>query len=769
MVTIGSCMRGMVFWMLGVVACVMSPLPAYAQYSAGDEAASSTEEEGVSFQEAYVARVDRLLAGLQTEVNNQRALLTERGQELLEEIGLRLDETRAKMPDYFPLPGEAPPPDPPSVLRLNAYDSTLSEGVYEIESRIMEQMDEVSAQRDSLYNGLKTPDQVLPLVDELDKSIRTNLDLWRAKVDFVRGRLIADGTPDEARRMFVRAYNAIALHYQMGQYKIALDRMVMITDPYGDLPFPEWLESLPFYKAECLYALGEWDRAFEGYQVVWQQPTSIFGPQALLNWSELAFAGQEYRKLATMWVAQPRLPADPIDANRIRLLVAESYLRLNELQAALQVLDQVERERPALPGELDLLGPEGLAELQATNTRLVVYGQLLRTEAHLSEMQEEGKVLEPGFSRADTTLVPDMTEEVSPDSVVAIAVSGPSATDSAQYYSDTAFLLASGRIRSTKKRDELRMNAAILDLENLLPVVRRIDREGPLMARTLVALGHAYFQQGRWGDAAAAYGATPVSSVWYPEAQLGRAWAFMEQGNYLDAKTAINIARRWPLSPSAVLEASALNSYVLSQIGDDEQAAAQVRQMIVSVSIEERRAASAWVARQVQQIDESLRLIGVLSLERQNEELYRSALEERTRLERLREEVQEVEQALQAYAVGTIEDTVMVTSHIQREQQRLSDVQQRVTEMRRQAGQLPAEEADPELTYQRRRDELRHWLSGIEPLEVSQERKVYEEWVEYAEFAYARRIFDENQRRRERAASLKDMSGRIRKLLSESP
>jgi len=765
MLTVRIPLRSALWWL--VVAGAVMVL------TSGARAQSESEEEGPPFRQVYLDHADRQFAGIQADVSNQRILLNERGQEFLEEIAVRVDEELARVPSYVPLPGEQPPPEHPSVLRLNEYETTLSEQVYEIENRMLDAMDQISLQRDSLVSELKQPEDVRRIIDELEKAIRTDLELWRTKVDFVGGRLIADGTPDQARRMFVRSYNSIVLHYQIGQYRLALDRIELLGKPYGDLPLPEWLESLPFYRAECLYALGEWDEAFEAYMGIWQEQTHLYAQQALLDWVELALAGQEYRQLATMWVTQPRLPDDPIDANRIRLLVAESYLRLNEPQTALAVLDQLAQERPVLDAERDVLTPEDIAYLQQANTRLLVYGQLLRAEADLSNVPERNLEEDLALSRAETQPSADL-EALLGTMPTGTATSGvgttPSHLDTTRYYSAKAFLIAEGKIRSTKARRDEALKQAIADLEGLLTVVRQIDRDGPLVARTLMALGQAYFQDERYGDAAAAYGAVPMSSVWYPDAQLGRAWAFLEQGNYLEAKTSINIARRWPLSPSAALEASALNSYILSQLGDEQQANAEVQNMMVAVTFEERRGASVWMVRQLQQIDQSLRLLGILSLERQNEGLYRAVREEREHLDSLRVLVQQVEQYLRQYSLGKLSDRGPLTQDIRREQGRLRTIQEHITDMRRQAGRAPTEGgAGPQLSFEERRHELERWLRGVEPSEVSAEQQVYEAWVEYAEFAYAKRIFEENQQRRTQSEDLRNMRYRISRIISDSP
>jgi hypothetical protein len=82
---------------------------------------------------------------------------------------------------------------------------------------------------------------------------------------------------------------------------------------------------------------------------------------------------------------------------------------------------------------------------------------------------------------------------------------------------------------------------------------------------------------------------------------------------------------------------------------------------------------------------------------------------------------------------------------------------------------VSASGASAELTYEQRRERLEHWMHGVEPTEAVVSRQVYEDWVEYAEFAYARRLFDENQRRRTRSEDLRNTRGRITRLISGSP
>jgi len=747
--------------------------------------AGAQEEEAeqvLSFPDAYVSRVDRKLADLQAEVADQRLLLSERGGELLGEIGLRLDEGWAELPIGMQFADTAVSlPLPASIRRLNEYDRMLADEVYGIDERIVAALEEIGAQRDSLVAGLKTTEATRAVVDELDQMVRTDLELWRTKVDLIRRRLISDGTPDAARRMFAREYSTIAMHYQMGQYRVALARMETLAEPYGALPLPEWLESLPFYRAECYYALAEWDSAYDSYAQAWQQPGNLYAPQALLDWTELAFSGGRHREVATMWTAQPPMPPDPIDANRIRLLVAESYLRLGEPDQALTTLDRLDGSRPLMPGEEEWLDAEGLAELRALNGRLIIYGRLLRAEAHadgggLARQASAPRTLAAPSGEAlaamadtsvDTSLFSAGTDTAHLAATLAGRLDSAAVADSLRRVVHTAYLIASGSIRpAATRRRGVAVDSVIEDLESLVPVVSAIDRNGPLMARTLVALGHAYSQANRWADAAAAYGAVPVSSIWYPEAQLARGWALMEQGYYLEAKSAVNVARRWPLSPSATLEAAALNSYILSLMGREEEAVAEMHQMARAVDLEERRSMSASIDRELHRMEASLRLAGVIALERQNEELYRAVVDEQARYDSLRAQVAQVEEAIRAYTAGQIDSAGPVLSSVRAEQERLQAVATRVVELRRAAGELPAADVTPDLTYEERREQLQSWLGGIAP---AQELDMYRSWAEYAEFAYAKRIFEENQRRRDESQRLKVSRARITGLISESP
>ncbi len=715
-------------------------------------------EPATPYRDAYIAYVDRQLSEIQSQIAFQRSILNARGGELLDEIGIRLQEKLALLPPEMRQPGI---PEPPEIVALREYEQTLSNEVVQIEDRILSSADMISEQRDSVAGELKSADAVRATVTELDRAITTDLELWKTKVDLVRSRLIGSGSADEGRRMFVTEYNALVSHYDAGDYRSARARLTALATAYGDLPLPEWRERLLFYRAEIDYAMGDWDNAFRGYMEVWQRPRNEFASVALLNWTELAFAAGEHRKIATMWTSQPRLPEDVVDANRIRVLVAESFLRLNEPQVALSVLNLVQTALP--PAAEDAADDE---ETKLANDRLVVYSRLLRAEAHLGGDSGAGAQ----GSIASEEALPEITDSAL-DSMLAATGGTPQRGDP-NYYSRMAYLIASGQVQAERagRQAGIRVAAAVKELEDVVPLVGPVDPEGTLMARVSMSLGHAYFQANRMEDAARAYGAVPNTSVWYPEAQLGRAWAFVETGNYLDAKIAVNTAQRWPLSPPAALEAAALNSYVLSLIGETELAAEQMREMKSMVDIQQRRAARVWVNQQLQKIDGSLHLVGIIALERQNEALYRSAIEEQASLLALREQVQRVERYLQSYTPNATALQDSLTVAIRAEQEALRGLEQKVANLRRAAGQTPAAASNlPEVTYEQRREQLQRWLQGVQPQMTPQGSQVYGKWVQYAEFAYSRRVFDENQRRRYEADRLKDVRTRIQKLLSESP
>jgi hypothetical protein len=499
---------------------------------------------------------------------------------------------------------------------------------------------------------------------------------------------------------------------------------------------------------------------------VWQRQNDALGQAALLNWTELAFAGGEYRRMATMWASGPTLPADVVDANRVRLLVAESFLRLGEPQMTLSVLDLMQTAPPPNSQNAEGPGSEETEDQRSVNDRLAIYGRLLRAEAHLSG--GGAAYAGTGDYSAPVEDVPDAAL----DAMLAGTPGGIPDKGAADYNSRMAYSIASGEAapQASHAIADSRAAAALKDLEDLLPLVREVEPDGPLMARIFMSLAQTYFQLGRMDDAARAYGAVSSSSMWYGEAQLGRAWAYIEGGSYLNAKIAVNTAQRAPLSPPAALEAAALNSYVLSLVGEDERSAQQIRDMKSMVDIQERRAARVWLNQQLRKIDESLRLVGVIALERQNEAMYRSAVDEQATLLRLRDQMQQVENYLQAYASGTARSSDSLSTAIASEQRNLRTLDERVTGLRRAAGQTPAGVANmPEVTYQQRREQLERWLQGVQPQANAQSSQVYQKWIQYAEFAYAKRIFDENQRRRNEADRLKDVRTRIQRLLSESP
>ena len=725
------------------------------------------------FATAHLDHVNRTITSLSADIGRSRSILNERGAELLDEIALRLEDAMAALP---PVPISSfrsePPPLPPNIQRLNELERVLAEEVFEIDLVIDDDLDRMETLRDSLQLGLKQPTATLAIARELEKGIRTNLDLWTTKVDVVRQRLVRDGTAEESRRMFVREYNAITTHYSRGAFPIALARLDVLTTPYGNSPLPEWTASLPFYRAEIYYALGQWNDAFTAYERTWKEQSNIYAAPALQNWMELAFTSGKYREIATVWVTNPRLPDDVITANRLRLIAAESYIRLGDTNTALTTLNRL--QTPPVDSSIDYYTASLRENAQR---RLNLYAQLLRAEARADAAFAKKSI--PADTYAPTMGMGEQEEAVVDSALLSeldVALTGlgevqrQARSEAGSGTSYLSYQIAAGEVEPPRKRyDEL--DAIIGDIEKLVPQVRRFESEGPLTARVLMALGHLYFQRGRFGDAAAAFAAVPISSAWYPKAQISRAWAEMELGKDLQAMSSLAIAQRYQLSPSLALEAAALNAFLLQNLGQIDQADDQLRRMVMAVSIESRRTLSTRIANELRGFESDLRLVGVIALEKEQESLYRDALRQRIALDSLSRVTRQVEDLLRQYAANQLspENVEAVRNLIRKERDMFRQVQTETTALRRRAGRTPTSIAIPDVTFDQRRDQLQVWLAGFRPEDQAQQDVLYRQWSDYAEFAYAKQLFEENLRRKTRSQQLKEERARISRLLQETP
>lgn len=730
-------------------------------------------QEPPDYSTAHVEHVNRTITALSSDINQARAVLNERGDELLQEIAERLEREMAALPSTVQNPFSSQPvPLPASIQRLNEHERVLTEEVYEIDVAIDDGLLRMEAVRDSLELRLIQPATVVALVRELEKGIRTNLDLWATKIDLVRQRLIRDGTPDQARGMFAREFNSISAHYARGAFPVALARLDVLTTPYGNEPLPEWMEGLPFYRAEIYYALGRWNEAFTFYERTWKEQSNTYAAPALLNWMELAFTSGKYREIATVWVTNPRLPDDVNTANRMRLLAAESYIRLGDTDAALATLNRFETSR------VDPTIDEYSASLiENTNRRLSLYAQLLRAEARADAAFS--RKTQPASANASAMSYAEDEEAVVDSALLSelgMALSGlgevqrQASADAGDRLTYLSYQIASGEIQPPRKSFE-NLDVIIRDIEKLVPQVRRIENEGPLTTRVLMALGQLYFQRGRFGDAAAAFAAVPVSSAWYPKAQVSRAWAEMELGKDLQAMSSLALAQRYQLSPSVALEAAALNAFLLQNLGQIEQADDQLRQMVMSVSIESRRTLSTRIRNELRGFESGLRLVGVIALEKEQEALYRDALRQRVALDSLMRITGQVENQLRLYSANQLssDNVDAVRALIRKERDLFRKVQTETTGLRRRAGRVPTTLAISEVTYDQRRDQLQAWLAGFRPEDQTQQDALYRQWSDYAEFAYAKQLFEENLRRKTRSQQLKEERARISRLLQETP
>lgn len=752
-----------------LVVCTLLANSAIAQYASRYD----DNQEPPDYPTAYVEHVNQTISSLTTDIGKSRAILNERGAELLDEIALRLDDAMAALPGATIRSfRDEPPPLPRNIQRLNEFERVLAEEVYEIDVVIDDDLIRMETLRDSLELGLKQPAAALAIARELEKGVRTNLDLWTTKVDVVRQRLIRDGTADQARRMFAREYNAITAHYSRGAFSVALARLDVLTAPYGDFPLPEWTESLPFYRAEIYYALGQWNDAYTFYERTWKEQSNTYAAPALLNWMELAFTSGKYRQIATVWVTNPRLPDDVITANRMRLLAAESYIRLGDTSTALTLFNRL--ETPSVDSSLDYYTASLRENAQR---RLSLYAQLLRAEARADAAFSRKSA--PADAYAPTVGFAESEEAVVDSALLSeldVALTGLGevqrhvSTDAGDRLSYLSYQIASGEVEPPQK-SYAELDAIITDIEKLVPQVRRFESEGPLTARVLMALGHLYFQRGRFGDSAAAFAAVPISSAWYPKAQVSRAWAEMELGKDLQAMSSLAIAQRYQLSPSLALEAAALNAFLLQNLGQIEQADDQLRRMVMAVSIESRRTLSTRIANELRGFESGLRLVGVIALEKQQESLYRDALRQRIVLDSLSSVTRQVENHLRRYAANQLspENVEPVRALIRKERDMFRQVQTETTALRRRAGRTPASLAIPDVTYDQRRDQLQSWLAGFRPEDQAQQDVLYHQWSDYAEFAYAKQLFEENLRRKTRSQQLKEERARISRLLQETP
>jgi tetratricopeptide (TPR) repeat protein len=749
----------------GLLCGVASAVPAGAQ---SDDMAQQQD-----YSTVYASHVNSKIGATTIAVNRNKGILNNRAGELLDEISTRLSDAMATLPaalrNSF---GDRALPMPASIQRLNEFDKILASDVYQISLAIDSDVERMSQNRDSLEYGSKAAPAALVMVEALAGNVQTNLNLWQAKIDLIRQRLIRDGTPDQARRMFAREYNTIAQHYQSGNYGVMLVRLDVLTEPYGDFVLREWTESLLFYRAEALYAMGDWENAFKYYQTTWQDQGNLYAAIALLNWTELAFAAGYHEQVATMWVAGPRIPDDIISANRMRLLVTESFLRLGDWQSSLSALNTFVKTADLDQEQTDAFA---LAQIQSGNIRLEIYADLLRAEAHaatafLKPADIPGQESASSSARAETRDNSDLLGDLG------IALSGlgeveqRAGQDSLSRLGTLAYQIAEGSVIPAT-RDFRPLERIITDLENLVPRVRLVEADGPLMARVLMALGHSYFERTWYTDASAAFAAIPSSSRWYPEAQISRAWAELEQGEYLESMASLNLARRFLLSPSLALEASALNAYLLRNMGQTEQSDEQIRRMMMSVSLEERRSVQSDIALEIDKLKNTLDLVGVIAMEREMPALYTDVLSGRRKLGDLVTTNREVQTYLGQHAAGHLEsDSVEIArSIIRRERTLVSQLKRSTRDLRRRAGRVPQKSGIPDATVDQRRTRLDRWLAGLQPDDRRQGPSIYQQWSEYAEFAYAKQLFEDSLRRKSESARLKDERSRIKRLLQESP
>ena len=749
-------------WGVAAVALAVLFGGAAAQYGPTDEEAQSPQD----YPEAYADYVERRLVATRAEVERAQSIMSERAEELLDEISQRLQTSLAALPSQVRnTMSKHALPMPASVQRLNEYDRMLGAEVYRIDLLIEDDLIRMTDLRDSLEEGLEEPRVVAGLVDELARSITTNLELWGTKIDLVRSRLVVDGSGDQARQMFAREYNAMSYHYASGNYAAALVRMDKLTEPYGSFPFPEWIESLVFFRAEIQYGLGDWDQAYALYQRTWQDQGNLYSGQAFHNWLELAFAGGRHQQIASAWAVSPRLPNDPLNANRARLLVAESYLRLGEPDAASLVLSQVRRSGLFTERERAELGEYQANAIESANGRLVLYARLLDIETRGDKAygNDVDGVRPSSRDGADDALMGELSAALG-----GLGDTPAASSDSIARAGQLAYRVAHGDV-SAQRRDYTALDAVIRDLEALTTDVRANDPDGSLLARALMALGQSYFERGFFPDAAAAFDAVPVASGWYPEAQVSRAWAEMEQGDELESLAAITAARKWQLSPTLALETAALNAFVLERMGQVEQSEDQIRRMVMATTIEDRRAIGAPIQTELLRLGNTLRLAGVVALEREQQALYRDVVAEQTKLDTLVAAYRRVERALREYSTGRLDDVSRVRDLMRNERSLLRQSRQAAAQLRRRAGDAPSARLPGDYVLDEKRSRLQSWLTGMRPADERWSESVYRQWADYAKFAYAKRTFEENLRRKARSIELKIERNRIDRLLRASP
>ena len=743
------------------------------------------EERQQNYRRAYIDHVDLLLATLQGEIRMQKAMFDRRGSELLEEIAERVI-TRQENISVDVLYSDAAVP--PAVQKLARQERRLTRDVLQIEDRILNRMDEISGLRDSLAYELKPPEQVRTLVDERAAAVRSELGGWRTLIDEIRQELVRDGTPDEARRLFVREYNSIAMLYNMGQPGTALKRLLILREPYGDYPLNAWLESVPFYMAECYYAVGDWRQAYDYYHRVWSDAGNLYAPEAYLDWTEMAYMSGRFDELARAWQARPPLPPDPLQSNRIRVLTAGAYLHEGAPNEALRVLRDVVTERPILPGEEEWIMPDDLFSIQRANSLLLTYGKMLRAEAYLSlrdagnaERERRGPSMavrrgEPqsleGMEGVDGDLLAGL------DSALAVLSGGTgpavSTGDAFQDMSDLAFMVAQGQVVVDKDSADQNLLSAISELQSALLALESVDTyvvgadtNATLRSTLRMSLGYLHFTCRQYDTALENYNRVPLSSPLYPEAKLASAWCYMEQGRLEDAKVYVNHARRWPLPPASSLEALALDSYILSQQGRTEEARVAVNVLMKVVELERRRAVTHYLNQRLQAMDEGLEHVRISALEHRDEQLYRRVMIEELRLDSLRLEMQSINNYLAQYAASEVDTNAVVETRnrISREEELIAAFSGRLRSMER-GHQAPGAQASPELAPLKRQRSLRAWLQEVNPAALSVSQNIYETWAEYAAFAYARRFFDENELRRVEVGKLKEVRTRMRRLLA---
>ena len=767
------------------------------------------------FQSAALDRAaerERLFADW---LGGQQGVVTDRNRILLAEVVARQNEG---------LGDEA----------AKAYRSALTQDVAPFRSSLNRYQQRYASLVDSLSNGDLTIDGFNRQATTVEAQVSADLEVWAGKIELVRRRLRESSTNRQDARMFGRAYDLAANFYNEGNYTTA---RALIRDLLATYRGIAPTQLLHFYIAECSYGLLEWKEAQRLYRQtidagVPRDATSglraIVG-DALLNWTELAFAEGQYLEIDRLWRTNPQLPPDQTDASRVKLLTAEACLNLSKPAQAKRVLGQISKELVVDASSPDY-DPYKAQQTQQKLSILSAYGRLLEAEAEIgvggTAVAKSHESPEPISADMGSDTDFDLDQELdleAPDDSSAVASTDSLGADGADSLaapapgSEAALLTELAELgdlsaTTTEDADDLALDMGDLGAEmgDLRAEARRLggtniydvatsnalkrtrdltypaldagirvlivlrdsiasgdfgESRGPLLDRVNIAIGHANYQRGTFEDAEKAYSKVSSRSAHFTVAQLGRAWSFTERRDFNRALLVVDDLQYYNLPPNQSLETAVLRAHLLQKVAQDSAAAAQVAAVHAWSTVDKRRAVARIIRQQIVALRNDLQTVAVLALDQQKEQLYLKAITEQEELAALIDTAGSLE--LKTRRPTSTENDPPEDDLVAQIRQETS----RWEALRREVSTLRRQIRPASgNSYDTQRDLRQRYVdlqSWLNRIDPRMKDDTLNEWLRYASFAYAKQPFEENQRRKLEAARLKSERSRIDAMLSK--